>query len=127
VTLLRRRAVILHKGTTSPHTALRGDSPKETRRESRIALSVYSPINTKRGIPYFWPSNSARQKDSLYTGRKMAMIDVPIIAIKLSHYARRTILLGSLSYEPRGNLSEFNRLIIGEKSRYIKNILDSER
>jgi hypothetical protein len=32
---------------------------------------------------------------------------IAIIGAKLSNTARRTILLGSLSYEPRGNLSKF--------------------
>lgn len=35
--------------------------------------------------------------------------------------------MGSLSYFTKGNLSEFNRLIIGEKLRYIKNIMVLER
>jgi len=53
----------------------------------------------------------------------MAMTAVAIIAVKLSNTARRTILLGPLSYITRGNLSEFISLIIGVIPQYIKNIL----
>jgi hypothetical protein len=47
------------------------------------------------------------QTKIIYRQIKTAMIAVSIIAVKLSDYARRMILLGSLSYEPRGNLSLF--------------------
>ena len=38
------------------------------------------------------------------------MTVVAMIAVKLSNTARRRILLGSLSYEPRGNLSVFTSM-----------------
>jgi hypothetical protein len=50
-----------------------------------------------------------------------------IIGLKLSNTARRTILLGSLSYSMRGNLSVFTMVIIYAITRYIKNILALER
>ena len=56
----------------------------------------------------------------------MAMTAVVIIAVKLSNTARRLILLGSLSYFTRENLSEFISLIICAILQYIKNILGLE-
>jgi len=38
---------------------------------------------------------------------KRPITGIPIIGLKLSHYARRMILLGSLSIQPRGNFSIF--------------------
>jgi len=67
----------------------------------------------------------ARQKDSLYTGK--AINRIRSIAFKLSRYARRTILLGTLSYSMRRNLSKFISLIICAIPQYIKNILVLER
>ena len=58
---------------------------------------------------------------------KTATIDVLIIAVKLSHYPRRTELLGSLSYSMRGNLSNLADFIIGIISYYIKEFWGSER
>ena len=54
------------------------------------------------------------------------MTAVAIIAAKLSNTARRLILLGSLSYFTRENLSEFISLIICAILQYIKNILGLE-
>jgi hypothetical protein len=42
------------------------------------------------------------------------MTAVSIIAAKLSRYERRMILPGSLSYEPRGNLSVFTSMYYSE-------------
>jgi hypothetical protein len=50
------------------------------------------------------------------------MITVSIIAVKLSRYTRRMILLGSLSYQPRGNLSVFTDMYYkAECSSYQEN------
>ena len=47
------------------------------------------------------PINTARQKDSLYTGIRKAIDRIRSIAFKLSNYARRMILLGWLTgFEP---------------------------
>jgi hypothetical protein len=79
--------------------------------------------------------------NSLY--KKKKPLSVNITRTKVSRYfkSRPTLKLGTtlllyhfftknqgpLSYEPRGNLSVFTRLIIYAISCYIKNILDLER
>jgi hypothetical protein len=58
---------------------------------------------------------------------KRPITAIAIIGLKLSNTTRRRILLGSLSYEPRGNFSVFTRVIIYTIPHYIKNIMGLER
>ena len=86
-------------------------------------------MNVWEVFPVRSPSNIPEGETSLDTAlrNKGAIIGILIIAFKLSHYPRRTELLGSLSYEPRGNLSDLAGFIIRVISYYIKDFWGLER